>query len=81
MHAHRELMVCRVPGCTRPRRDTLVPVGPLSGMSFVAAELMRHYGVEPSEHLDVWHEVEQAISEDMLDTGRAILTEHKLVSP
>lgn len=82
-HQHYELAVRTCwdgrPGCTgSPNYNPWVLMGPISGLSGVAAELMRHLGYEPAEHLDVAIELEAAIGDEMLDTGRDILTAHGL---
>lgn len=78
-HYHLEYRLCTDYTCDGSRPDMFVPMGPITGMRGVAAELMRHFGFEPTEHQDVWSELEQAIGEEMLDTGRDILTEHGLL--
>ncbi len=80
-HSHLEFVPCtgwRAQDCRGPRPDMFVPMGPITGMRGVADELMRHLGYDPREHPDVLHELEQAIGEEMLDTGRQILAEHGL---
>ncbi len=77
-HVHLEYRECTgyaYNHCPGPRPDMYVPMGPISGLSGVAAELMRHLGYEPAEHPDVLHELEQAIGEEMLDVGRDVLAE------
>lgn len=79
-HTHLERVYCQQ-GRSCPRRnapDMYVPMGPITGLSGVAAELMRHLGHEPRDHQDVLLELEQAIGEETLDLGRAILAEHGL---
>lgn len=53
-------------------------MGPVTGMTGVAGELMRHLGHDPAEHADLLQELAQAIGEEMLDLGQAILAEHGL---
>lgn len=68
-------------GAECPSRDTpdmFVSMGPITGMLGVADELMRHLGYEPTEHPDLRMEIEQAIGEETLDLGKAILAEHGL---
>jgi hypothetical protein len=61
--------------------DCLISFGPISGCSELAAALMRHYEVDPTQHPDALFEMEQAIGEAMLDTGRDILREHGIAYP
>ncbi|MEU7677912.1 hypothetical protein AB0C42_24230 [Micromonospora taraxaci] len=61
--------------------DCLISFGPISGCSELAAELMRFYEVDPAAHPDALFEMEQAIGEAMLDTGRDILREHRIAYP
>jgi hypothetical protein len=50
-------------------------MGPVSGLSGVALELILHLGVNPDDHPGLLIEVEQAIGEETLALGRAMLAE------
>lgn len=86
-HNHRVWMPCTNPyycqhrGVEGNAPDSLISFGPLTGCSELAAELMRHYEVDPSQHPEVLWEIEQAIGEEMLDIGRNILREHGIAYP
>jgi hypothetical protein len=64
--------------CSPDHRDCTIGLGPISGVSGVVAELMRHYGYEPEAHPDVARDLEQAVGEELLDVGREILAGHGL---
>jgi hypothetical protein len=82
-HLHYRLVADRCSdgnsSCTgAPNYNPWVLMGPISGLSGVAGELMRHLGHDPADHPAVLIELEQAIGEEMLDTGREVLTGHGL---
>ena len=55
-----------------------IAVGPLTGLSGVADELLLHLGYQPAEQPAVRAAIETAIGGELLDLGRAILAEHGL---
>ncbi|MEV1315299.1 hypothetical protein AB0J14_04360 [Micromonospora arborensis] len=72
---------CRDRGVEGKVADQLISFGPLTGCFELAAALMAHYEVDPDAHPAVLFELEQAIGEAMLDTGRDILREHRIAYP
>ncbi len=59
----------------------LVPMGPISGMKFVARELIAHFEIDPDAHGDLALEVEFAIGDEMLTMMREILRERGIPIP
>jgi hypothetical protein len=57
------------------RYDSMISIGPVSGLRGVARELILHLGVDPDEHPGLLVDVQQAIEEETLEIGRAMLTE------
>lgn len=56
----------------------LITIGPVTGLTAVADELMMHLGYYPTEHPDIAHQLRLALEDETLDLGRAILAEHGL---
>ena len=61
--------------------DLRVSMGPVTGLSGVAEELIRHFEINPSEHDGLITEVEFAIGEQLLDTMRDILAARGIPIP
>jgi hypothetical protein len=79
-HYHLQRVGCRDGKDCQFRNgpDMYVAMGPITGMTGVAKELMRHLGYDPAEHGDILDELAEAIAEEMLDTGKDILAQHGL---
>ncbi|MFC3504844.1 hypothetical protein ACFOOK_28285 [Micromonospora krabiensis] len=58
-----------------------IAFGPVSGTWDLAAELMRWFGADPDRHPEAHGEIADAIGEEMLDTGLAILRERGIPTP
>ncbi|MFI1197723.1 hypothetical protein ACH4T9_31305 [Micromonospora sp. NPDC020750] len=59
-------------------RPSLVTIGPVTGLTAIADELMMHLGYYPTEHPDIAHELRVALEDESLDLGRQMLAEHGL---
>lgn len=55
--------------------DSMISIGPMSGLRGVARELILHLGVDPDEHPGLLIDVQQVIEEETLEIGRAMLAE------
>lgn len=85
-HYHLTWTRCVDPSCRDQGKEGLLSggyilFGAITGCSELAAALMAHYEVNPDDHPDVRAEIEQAIGEELLDTGAAILREHGIAYP
>lgn len=60
------------------RNHCWIPMGPVSGMHYVARELLAHLGYDPDEYPEILAQMTEEIGEETLSLGERILAEHGL---
>lgn len=76
-HYHWQQLRCldyRCPG----DHDCLIPFGPATGFSAIAAALVAHLGYDPAEHLALVIELEAVIGDEVLQIGYDTLAEKSM---
>jgi len=56
-----------------------IVIGPITGIRNVTDELMRHFEVDPAQHLHVARQLEGEAGDVLLDLGREVLAAHDLL--
>jgi hypothetical protein len=79
---HYVQRVCTDPYCksTMPD-DGMIPWGPINGMNHIAADLIRHFEIDPNEHDGLAMEIEHLIGDEMLTIAREVFAERGIAIP